>query len=100
VGETPKPAAAAAPEDVVRAAVLARLLRREALAPAAEVGLDLQALAETLATLQASGQLGRWRSERPRLAGDAPTLTLAVRRAGEIFGATIDLVRAAGGTPR
>jgi Alkylmercury lyase len=39
--------------------------------------------------------LNRWRSEHPVLAGDVLTLAQAVRRAREIFGPTIDLVRGA-----
>lgn len=40
--------------------------------------------------------LNRWRSAHPALAGDVLTLAQAVRRAREIFGPTIDLVRGAG----
>ena len=39
--------------------------------------------------------LSRWRSEHPALGGDVLTLAQAVRRAREIFGPTIDLVRGA-----
>ncbi len=44
-----------------------------------------------------SDHLSRWRSERPRLAGDTLTLAQAVERALEIFRPTIELVRGSDG---
>jgi mercuric reductase len=44
--------------------------------------------------------LSRWRSERPRLAGDTLTLAQAVGRAHEVFRSTIELVRGAAGHDR